>query len=1297
MKDFMKSLFGRRVLIPVAIIGLLGVFLGLYYLVYMPREQVKFNRSAFDLLAHISDNFKDRIENYSTSIVTAEIQNEYNRKVPLSAEQRVTPDLIRQARQPVIGNVDRDSLYATRKLLRNDSIVFSIRSNQRKSANDTGKTIRAILEPIIAIRNNIFESVILVSGHAHQHAEEPADKSGKRNATANSISDEVHGKTLLYSSGDLTIDQDVIIDSIVRYTGGFLLPQVKELPVEGTNFKLFLYPFRIDNHRYLIGGFLSQQDYKSKSQDFPVKYLVIIGILILLALLSLPFLKIFLIGSGENITIKDVRAVIAMLFIFPFLFVLLLSAFWIGKTEDGNSSRILRKLHSDIADNFRQEVATCLKQLHHYERLYSMQEQELLSSVQTTLDSSKTGKKDAVHTINLRDFLFFPSHYMNMDGVFWVNDKGVEVEKWNLVNIISPFLYLSERQYYKDVKSRTLDSIPVDTLDYDSGVSAKSANARLTHMRFTMQPTLSKATGNFTVNIVKPTAINFDKSRAESQAILIGISAKMYSVFKPVVPKGYNFCIINNAGDILFHSQSERSLQENLFEETGNDEAIVNAVMNRDSALVESELYQHEVKALVTPLHGVPYQLVTYYNKRNDYLFNIHIVAFTFVTESLILLALGVFILLFYYVTRKPSRLFFSPDQFDWMKPGHQKLRFYKTLIYFQLILFAVLALLVMIMPAEQRVNFIMQTSILLPFSIASGYYMFRSAESMARMRRQDLLLQAVASRAGNKPGSTSYSTNMDSRSADETAQDPNGWVKEKAFKTFASRIIKILLACWSVLLFFSVIKSNVEEKSSVTPDATVNVILSVLFICIPAVTAIAATRKYYVLTQEKRQASSKSSAYLRYLGIALMISVFMISIIPALGLLLFAYEQENALQTKSAQMHLARNVESHRMFVNQKVAAAKFHLADHFLQDKTDAYIHHLKFSRNYGLYLANHRMHHVTAIPVTETKDKHHNSVVYKQVTDYLFLPADHFDFYNNTRDYYWRSAPNGRDTFGVSTDSLTLYYTNLTDPRNSESIVISADIPHSLPLIRKLEWMEILFFFLVLAAFFFAMYTMFFSIAKRVFLIGYFEGKAVREQDPTLINSKLEEQTLNEFDRRFWVHPVLTLQIITDKENECHTSHKDYAEWVLRIQTMLAPAYEAIWRSLEPAERSVLYDFALDGFTNYRNIGVLFSLYKKSLVRKHKNHLRIMTDSFRNFLISKSGTPEIRELQRTVSEGGKWGNLRALFYIVLLAIVLFLFITREDVSKRVLTIVTALAAIIPLLLKLFDPFSPSKATDK
>ena len=120
--------------------------------------------------------------------------------------------------------------------------------------------------------------------------------------------------------------------------------------------------------------------------------------------------------------------------------------------------------------------------------------------------------------------------------------------------------------------------------------------------------------------------------------------------------------------------------------------------------------------------------------------------------------------------------------------------------------------------------------------------------------------------------------------------------------------------------------------------------------------------------------------------------------------------------------------------------------------------------------------------------------------------------------------------------------------------------------------------------------------------------------------------------------------------------------------------------------------MYDFATDGFTNYKNVDILYSLYRKGLLRKHNHFLIIVSDSFRNYLITKTGTTEIAQLQQEVNAGGKWGSLRTIFLVVILLVIVFLFIVQEDISKRIFAIVTSLAAVIPLMLKLFDSNSAS-----
>src|SRR4051812_34482473 len=265
-ESFIQSIFGRRVLIVVAMAGLLGLFLALYYFVYAPEQQVQFNRTAFRVLQNITDNFRVRVDNYSTALVTSEIRKRYtqNLSIPVTTKSVSKRDLD-SLRSPLPGDINKDSLYSKGKRLSGDTIRFLVKSND-SPVLDTSKLIREILDPIDSIRKTFFESILLFTCHIDRP------------------------DTLLYQSGNLSPDRQVFTDSLYGKSGAFLFPEIRDAVIEGVDYKVFLLPFRIDTSRYLMSGFMTRKSYKSYSQDFPLIYVVTIGVLIILVLLSLPFL-----------------------------------------------------------------------------------------------------------------------------------------------------------------------------------------------------------------------------------------------------------------------------------------------------------------------------------------------------------------------------------------------------------------------------------------------------------------------------------------------------------------------------------------------------------------------------------------------------------------------------------------------------------------------------------------------------------------------------------------------------------------------------------------------------------------------------------------------------------------------------------------------------------------------------------------------------------------------------------------------------------------------------------------------
>lgn len=151
------------------------------------------------------------------------------------------------------------------------------------------------------------------------------------------------------------------------------------------------------------------------------------------------------------------------------------------------------------------------------------------------------------------------------------------------------------------------------------------------------------------------------------------------------------------------------------------------------------------------------------------------------------------------------------------------------------------------------------------------------------------------------------------------------------------------------------------------------------------------------------------------------------------------------------------------------------------------------------------------------------------------------------------------------------------------------------------------------------------------------------------------------------------------------------KEYAdpdrqeEYILKVMLREKDNYDQIWKWLPEEERYFLYDFSTDGYTNYRDAKTLISLVNKGLVVPdgRNRHVRLFAISFREFVLQKKGTDEIRNLKESYSVPGLWATIRIPTLIIISASAVLLLLTQESVSQRVTGLITSVGAIIPVLL--------------
>jgi len=582
-------------------------------------------------------------------------------------------------------------------------------------------------------------------------------------------------------------------------------------------------------------------------------------------------------------------------------------------------------LHQRVKNSFYKELFSIADQLKsydsilsdplksqafaYYDSIYSNNQKKKPDSL-IDLRSDRDWLRTKNGTLSFRDLFFYPSKYKILDGVSWTDDSGRNLAKWSFLDTPYTYLNLEKRQYFKDIKDENYDTLRRKGGEPDT---------------LAIQPTLSWANGVYTVNIAMPSRQKFKRNgKKEDTAIMISLSSSMYSVCYPVVPKGFNFCIVNDKGDILFHSQTNRSLHENLFDESDNNAEIKSAILHKDSILISGiTLYDHQVKMLITPVQGLKYYLVTYYNIREQNLFVFHIAAFTMFAIAMLLIALLLFLLSYFLSGQKFSSAFISVRESDWMAPSPFKNHYYRTLIYFQLSLLLILSLLfilILFFFPGQLYWYILQCTILLPFFATTGYYIIRRKSELSAATEE------------NKPDKT-----------DEPAK--NKFKITEFIKTNS----KILFWYFSFLFLFFIFNITQYDIAIKTQSNVVfDIGIAVLAAGIPFLAAYACSRRSPIRTL------IPEPAYLFNYNRAVFLVIILISVLPTFGFFYYGFKKEELLRVRSRQVYLAEGIKQKAENVHADIKRRKLNVAPFIFEQEDEIYFHNLVFAADSGIYIS-------------------------------------------------------------------------------------------------------------------------------------------------------------------------------------------------------------------------------------------------------------------------------------------------------------------------------------------------------
>ena len=140
---------------------------------------------------------------------------------------------------------------------------------------------------------------------------------------------------------------------------------------------------------------------------------------------------------------------------------------------------------------------------------------------------------------------------------------------------------------------------------------------------------------------------------------------------------------------------------------------------------------------------------------------------------------------------------------------------------------------------------------------------------------------------------------------------------------------------------------------------------------------------------------------------------------------------------------------------------------------------------------------------------------------------------------------------------------------------------------------------------------------------------------------------------------------------------------AEQILdEIDDRAATYYQRIWASCSDDEKVVLGHVALHGLTTAASRRVVRRLLARRLLIKDPD-LRLMNRTLKNFILSHDIQRQVVALEGS-AEASSWDRLRVPFALSVMTAGVFLFTTQREMFNQTVAAVTALAGLVPTVLR-------------
>ena len=347
------------------------------------------------------------------------------------------------------------------------------------------------------------------------------------------------------------------------------------------------------NETWVVCGLVSAGDFRSRSLQISVTVLSCLAAGMLLVIFSWPFVKVAMTGAQNKTTLFDV-ILLGICGILAASIVSLVAVDWLtyDKLEQGADEQLV-KLALGIEGKFNADIAAAIDQLDVLQRW--------ANANPPPPKNAATPAAQETHgdllTLGNFDGSFFQSFTL-------IGDNGVQTAKWSVDSFVPPLVKAVNRNFFLASKNKGRD--------YLSIVPKPGVTRRLAIDSF-RSPTTGQTEVIFARAADEMPGMRLPSDR-DFAVIAMSVSSHL-SVLNVTMPEDYGFAIVDAAGKVLFHSQSERNASENIFVETDQDPKLRAAVVARQSETMDVRYWGDDYRAHVHPLKALPWTLITFREK----------------------------------------------------------------------------------------------------------------------------------------------------------------------------------------------------------------------------------------------------------------------------------------------------------------------------------------------------------------------------------------------------------------------------------------------------------------------------------------------------------------------------------------------------------------------------------------------------------------------------------------------------------------------------------------------------------